>query len=155
MVSARKSLKIVFQQQMQKFDIPFLSKTSQTDSSAHNLKHPQGYLYDLFCRKIEYKKGRSSSGILLCYRKQLKDVLKVYDKTSDNTISLQIARRVVCDQEIYIAGVYNSPKTSSYTKRVNEGNNLDTLHQQLHFSSSNYILITGFVLYQQILYKAK
>ena len=97
MVSARKSLKIVFQQQMQKFDIPFLSKTSQTDSIAHNLKPPQVYLYDLFCRKIEYKKGRSSSGILLCYRKQLKDVLKVYDKTSDNTISLQIARRVVCD----------------------------------------------------------
>ena len=74
----------------------------------------------------------------------LKNKIRLYDKTSENIIWLKVSKGVVSStKEVYIAGVYNSPENSTYTKK-DDFNALDILRQQLtKFQSSDLIFIEG------------
>ena len=64
-LSKEKSENDIFQENIKKFDILFLSETWKSESSIHDLQHPEGYLYETSCRKTTNKKGRASGGILV------------------------------------------------------------------------------------------
>ena len=68
----------------------------------------------------------------------------MHDKTSENIIWLKLSKGAVSiTKETYIAGVYNSPKNSTYTRK-NDFNALDILRQRLtKFRSSDLIFLVG------------
>ena len=99
---------------------------------------------NLSTEKIKIKKGATQGGILAYYRKVLKDKTRLYNKTSENIIWLKISKGVVSSTKwACIAGVYNSPKNSTYTKK-DDFNALDILWQQLtKFLSSDLMVYRG------------
>ena len=142
-LSQEKSETEDFQDFIKNFDIVFLSETWQSATSIHELQHPKEYSYEFVCRTKNCRKGRGSGGILVYYKSKLKNKLAVHDNTFDNILWLKVSKGVICDKEIYIAGVYNSPKNSKYAKN-NNCNVLDTLRCQLnHFSSTDILIIGG------------
>ena len=68
----------------------------------------------------------------------------VLEKSSENILWVKIAKGFLHgDREVYLAGVYNSPKYSIYTKEKN-CNVIDILREQLtKFSLSDIIFIGG------------
>ena len=121
-LSEEKSKNGIRQRYINKFDIIFLSETWKSETSINKLQHPVGYLHVSIWRKTKNKKGRESGVILVYYRKELSNFLSVLDKSHENIIWLKLSTRLFkTPMNVYIAGVYNSPKNSSYTKR-NEWN---------------------------------
>ena len=106
--------------------------------------HPHGYLYENACRKNKRRKGRISGGIFIYYKKELQNNLTFLEKSSENILWVKIAKGYLhADKDVYLAGVYNSPKHSNYTKE-NNCNVIDILREQLSkFSSSDIIFIGG------------
>ena len=133
-----------FLKQIQLLDIIFLPETWHREDSADKMLHPHGYLYENVYRKNKKRKGRATGGILVYYKKELKNILTFLEKSSENILWAKIAK--VClhaDREVYLAGIYNSPKHSNYTKE-NNCNVTDILREQLSkFSSSDIIFIGG------------
>ena len=105
--------------------------------------HPHGYFYENVYRKNK-RNGRTSRGILVYYKKELKNNLTFLEKSSENILLVKIAKGYLhTDREVYLAGVYNSPKHSNYTKE-NNCNVVDILREQLSkFSSAGIIFIGG------------
>ena len=126
------------------FDIIFLSETWHREDSADRMLHPHGYLYENACRKNKKRKGRISGGIFIYYKKELQNNLAFLEKSSENILWVKIAKGYLhADKDVYLAGVYNSPKHSNYTKE-NNCNVIDILREQLSkFSSSDIIFIGG------------
>ena len=103
--------------------------------------HPHGHLYENVCIKNKKRKGKASGGILVYYKKELENTLTFLEKSSENILWVKIGKGFLhADMEVYLAGVYNSPKHSNYTKE-NNYNVIDILREQLSkFSSSDIIL---------------
>ena len=134
-----------FQQHIQLFDIIFLLETWHEKGSADQLHHPPEYLYECVFRKHKKKKGRASGGILVYYKKEYKNILSFpFKNSSENILWIKIAKGFVhASKEVYVAGVYNSPKYSNYTKE-NNCNIIEILTEQLKiFSSSDIVFIGG------------
>ena len=76
------------------------------------------------------------------YSCELQGKVSVYHKSSEKIIWIKIDKGVNdCENNIFVACVYNSPKSSNYTKFY-DSNVIDRLKQQLRkLSSSNLILI--------------
>ena len=144
-LSEDKSSDQSFQEQVGLFDILFLSETWLNETSFDKICHPEGYLCDYIFRKHKKKKGRPSGGVMVYYKKELKNFISVYDKSAENILWLKIRKGMVSQsQEVYIAGVYNSPKNSNYAKRNENSNIIPTLQKQLSkFSPSDLVLIGG------------
>ena len=70
--------------------------------------HPHGYLYENVYRKSKKWKGRTSGGVSVQYKRELKNILTFLEKSFENTLWAKIAK-----------GVYSSPKHSNYTKENN------------------------------------
>ena len=103
--------------------------------------HPHGYLYENVYRKNKKRKGRTSGGIVVYYKKELKNNLTFFEKSFENILWVKIAKGYLhTDREVYLAAVYNSPKHSNYTKE-NNCNVLDILREQLSKFSSPDIFI--------------
>ena len=79
-----------------------------------------GYVHVSICRRTKNKRGWASGSIPIYDRKELSNVLSVFDKSHENIIWLKLSMRLLKAQmNIYIAGVHNvhnSLKNSSYTK---------------------------------------
>ena len=54
-----------------------------------------GYLYEFVYRKNQNKKQRNSGEILVYHKKELKDKMRLHDKTSENIIWLKTSKGVV------------------------------------------------------------
>ena len=106
--------------------------------------HPHGYLYENVYKKNKKRKGRTSGGIVVYYKKELKNNLTFFEKSFENILWVKIANVYLhTDREVYLAALYNSPKHSNYIKE-NNYNVLDILREQLSkFSSSDIIFIGG------------
>ena len=82
--------------------------------------HPHGYLYENVYRKNKKRKGRASWGILVYYKKELKNILTFFEKPSENILWVKFAKGFLhADKEVYLIQVYNSPKHSSHAKENN------------------------------------
>ena len=81
-----KSKEDFFLKQIQLFDIIFLSETWHREDSADKMLHPHGYLYENVYRKNKKRKGRASWGILVYYKKELKNILTFFEKPSENIL---------------------------------------------------------------------
>ena len=142
-LTKEKSSECSFQQKVQLFNIIFLSETWHGEGSADKLRQPPGYLSDSVYRKKKKKRGRASGGVLVFYKKELKNIISFLDISSENILWIKISKGVLhATKEVYIAGVYNSPKYSTYTKEKNL-NVIDTLKEQLTFFSSSDIIFIG------------
>ena len=88
-------------------------------------------------RKNKKRKGRESEGILVYYKKELKNILTFLEKSSENILWVKITKVYThADREVYLAGIYNSPNHSNYTKE-NNCNVIDIIRERLSkFSSS-------------------
>ena len=64
-----------FLKQIQLFDIIFLSEMWHREDSAYKMLHLHGYLHKKVHRKNKKRKGRVSWGILVYYKKELKNIL--------------------------------------------------------------------------------
>ena len=119
-------------------------ETWHEEGSTDNLNHPPGYLYESVYRKNKKKKGRASGEVLVYYKKEFKNIISVLDKSSENILWVKISKGFIhATKEVYIAGIYNSPKYSNYTKEK-ICNVIDVLKEQLtSFSSSDIIFIGG------------
>ena len=143
-LSEEKSENDIYQKYINKFDIIFVSETWKSETFINKLQHPAGNLHVSICRKTKNKKGWTSGGILFYYRKELSNSLSVLDKSHENIIWLKLSKGLLkTPMNVYIAGVYNSLKNSSYTKH-NECNIIDTLRDQLSkFSLNNMVFVGG------------
>ena len=74
------------------FSIILLSKTWRREDSADEMLHPHGYLYENVYRKNKKRKGRASGRILVYYKKELKNILKFLEKSSQNILWVKIAK---------------------------------------------------------------
>ena len=54
-----------------------------------------GYPYEFVYRKNQNKKQRNSGEILVYHKKELKDKMRLHDKTSENIIWLKASKGVV------------------------------------------------------------
>ena len=69
--------------------------------------------------------------ILIYYKKKIKSFLAFHEKSSEYILWVKITKGFLhADREIFLAGVYNSPKHSNYTKEKN-CNVIDILREQL------------------------
>ena len=143
-LSKEKSENDIYQKYINKFDIIFLSEIWKSETSINNLQHPVGFLHVSIYSKTKNKNGRASGGILDYYRKELSDFLSVLDKSYENIIWLKLSKGLIkTPMNVCIAGVYNSPKNSSYTKH-NEYNITYTPRDQLSkFSPSDMVFVGG------------
>ena len=92
-------------------------------------------------RKNKKRKGRESEGILVYYKKELKNILTFLEKSSENILWVKITKVYThAYREVYLAGIYNSPNHSNYTKE-NNCNVIDIIRERLSkFSSSELSL---------------
>ena len=85
------------------------------------------YVENVVYRKNKKWKGRAS--VLVCFRKELQNILTFLEKSSENILWVKIAKGCThADREVYLAGIYNSPKHSNYTKE-NISNVIDVLRK--------------------------
>ena len=81
--------------------------------------HPHGYLYENVYRKNKKQKGRTSEGILVYYKKELKNKLIFHEKSSENILWLKIAKSYLhTDKEVYLAGVYTAQNIQIRQKKA-------------------------------------
>ena len=99
--------------------------------------HLHGYLYENVYRKNKNRKWRASGGILLYYKKELKNISTFLEKSSENIWWVKIAIGIRADREVYLAGAINSQK---HCIRYNA---IDMLGEQLSSFSSCDIIFTG------------
>ena len=118
-----KSKGYFFLKQIQLFDIILLSETWYMKDSADKMLHQHGYLYENVYRKNKKRKRRTSGGILVYYKKELKNILTFLEKSSENILWVKIAK------DVSLARVYSSPKHLNYTKE-NNCNVIDILGEQ-------------------------
>ena len=69
----------------------FLSETWHREDSTNKMLHPHGYLYENVYRKKK-RKGRASGGILVYYKKELKNNLTSLEKSPENILWVKIAK---------------------------------------------------------------
>ena len=85
------------------------------------------------------RKSIWGGGSLVYYKKEFKNILTFLEKSSENILWFKIKKGYVhAGTEVYLAGVYNSPKHSNYTKE-NNCNVRDILREQLSTFSSTDI----------------
>ena len=100
--------------------------------------HPHGYLYENVYRKNKNRKWRASGGILVYYKKELKNISTFLEKSSENIWWVKIAIGYIhADREVYLAGAFNSQK---HCIRYNA---IDILGEQLSSFSSCDIIFIG------------
>ena len=98
-----KPKEVFFLKQIQLFDIILLSETWHREDSADKMLHPHGYLYENVYRKNKKRKGRTSTGILVYYKKELENNLTFLEKSSENILWVKIAKGYLhIDKEVYL-----------------------------------------------------
>ena len=82
--------------------------------------HPHGYLHENVYRKNENRKGRAFGGILVYYKRELKNILMFLEKSFENILWVKIAKGFWhANREVFRAGVYNTAKHLNYIKENN------------------------------------
>ena len=137
-----------FLELIKRYDILILTETwHQNAECLKKIKgnFPKGYTFIDNARKNKHKKSkRNSGGILLCYKKYLKDGIVTLDKTSKNMIWFKINKEFLnTDKNFIIGGIYNSPINSSYTKTNNDDIFEKIQSKILTFSQNDYIVLGG------------
>ena len=92
-LSEEKASDDLLQNEIRKYDIPFLGETWQYKENLDNLHHPLGYFHDFVFKDNFNKKGRSSGVALVCYSSELQGKVSVYN-LSENIIWIKVDKGV-------------------------------------------------------------
>ena len=135
---------------LKKYEIICLTETWGLESNIDNLIIPDGYQAFHHYRKNKHKKAkRNSGGIMVLYKKEIGNFLKLKNKENENILWIQIDKKLLLTKKNLVLGtVYISPINSTINNRTD--NSFDsnetfaTLYQHISsFSNENDILIGG------------
>ena len=129
---------------VRKYDILCLSETWKEDGKV--TPAPFGYKAKYHNRKQKHAKAkRNSGGILILYKTELHDHIKVVNNKDENIIWVKISKTFKgLNRDLLLGTVYISPKTSEVNKRDSATDTLEVLYQQVsNFNEEDTIILGG------------
>ena len=136
-----------FKNIIEKFDIIGISESWHTNNEClTKIKQnfPNNYLYFENARKDRHKKSkRNSGGIVLFYKESLRKIVKP-QKKAKNMLWIKLDKEGLnIEKDLYIGTVYNSPISSSYTKKQNLDFFTDLQTKIASLTNNDYLIIGG------------
>ena len=129
---------------VKQYDILCMTETWRKDGST-NPPAPKGYKGKYHNRKIKHAKAkRSSGGILILYKTELHDHIKVVNNKDEN-IWIKINKTFPGLQtDLLLGTVYMSPKDSKINKHASATDTLEVLYDQIaSFPEQEHIIVGG------------
>ena len=109
-----KSKNDIYQKYINKFDVIFLSEISNSETYMNKSQHAVCYFHVNICRKRKNRKVQTSGTMLVYYWNEWSNFLSAFNKSHENInwrkLNMELIRK---SRNIYVAGVYNSPKNTS------------------------------------------
>ena len=126
-----------------RYDILCLTETWREDGKNHPA--PNGYKGKYHNRKHKNTKAkRNSGGILVLYKNELHEYIKVINNKDENILWLRIKKECTgLKSDLILGTVYMSPKDSNIHKRDSATETLDVLYEQMATFNENDPIILG------------